>query len=57
VSTPSGLNRAEALVRAGTCYYQPTLPGSRLGFEAAGTVEQVGAPGAGFKARGRREHC
>ncbi|MFI6910180.1 zinc-dependent alcohol dehydrogenase family protein [Nonomuraea sp. NPDC050394] len=37
-----GLNRAEALFRAGTYYYPPTLPGSRLGFEAAGTVEAVG---------------
>ncbi|MFI6483862.1 zinc-dependent alcohol dehydrogenase family protein [Nonomuraea sp. NPDC050663] len=38
-----GVNRAEALFRAGTYYYQPTLPASRLGFEAAGTVEEVGA--------------
>ncbi|KQX53560.1 MULTISPECIES: zinc-dependent alcohol dehydrogenase family protein [unclassified Streptomyces] len=38
-----GLNRAEALFRAGTYYYRPTLPGSRLGYEAAGTVEAVGA--------------
>ncbi|MFC6018450.1 zinc-dependent alcohol dehydrogenase family protein [Plantactinospora solaniradicis] len=37
-----GLNRAEALFRAGTYYYQPTLPGSRLGYEAAGVVESVG---------------
>ncbi|MGW7080494.1 zinc-dependent alcohol dehydrogenase family protein [Streptomyces sp. NPDC054866] len=37
-----GLNRAEALFRSGGYYYQPTLPGSRLGYEAAGTVEQVG---------------
>ncbi|WP_406173623.1 zinc-dependent alcohol dehydrogenase family protein [Streptomyces sp. NBC_00996] len=37
-----GLNRAEALFRAGTYYYQPTLPGSRLGYEASGTVEAVG---------------
>ncbi|MEV5239529.1 zinc-dependent alcohol dehydrogenase family protein [Streptomyces cinnamoneus] len=37
-----GLNRAEALFRAGTYYYQPTLPGSRLGYEAAGVVEAVG---------------
>lgn len=44
-----GLNRAEALFRAGTYYYQPTLPGSRLGFEAAGTAEQVGAGVAGFE--------
>ncbi|NUP23755.1 MAG: zinc-dependent alcohol dehydrogenase family protein [Streptomyces sp.] len=37
-----GLNRAEALFRAGGYYYQPTLPGSRLGYEAAGVVEAVG---------------
>ncbi|BCJ47042.1 NADPH:quinone reductase [Actinoplanes ianthinogenes] len=37
-----GLNRAEALFRAGTYYYQPTLPGSRLGYEAAGSVTAVG---------------
>ncbi|MFB9469571.1 zinc-dependent alcohol dehydrogenase family protein [Nonomuraea salmonea] len=43
-----GLNRAEALFRAGTYYYQPALPGSRLGFEAAGTVEEVGPEVAGF---------
>ncbi|MEU4999606.1 zinc-dependent alcohol dehydrogenase family protein [Streptomyces sp. NPDC021622] len=38
-----GLNRAETLLRAGTYYYQPTLPASRNGYEAAGTVESVGA--------------
>ncbi|MFG2770047.1 zinc-dependent alcohol dehydrogenase family protein [Streptomyces sp. NPDC048350] len=37
-----GLNRAEALFRAGTYYYPATLPGSRLGYEAAGVVEAVG---------------
>lgn len=37
-----GLNRAETLLRAGTYYYQPTLPASRNGYEAAGTVESVG---------------
>ncbi|MFJ2746278.1 zinc-dependent alcohol dehydrogenase family protein [Streptomyces sp. NPDC087440] len=37
-----GLNRAEALFRAGAYYYPPTLPGSRLGYEAAGVVEEVG---------------
>ncbi|MFE1311806.1 zinc-dependent alcohol dehydrogenase family protein [Streptomyces sp. NPDC058755] len=47
-----GLNRAEALFRAGTYYYRPTLPASRNGYEAAGEVEAVGekvtafAPGA-----------
>ena len=43
-----GLNRAEALFRAGTYYYQPTLPGSRLGYEAAGVVEAVGSAVTGF---------
>lgn len=37
------LNRAEALFRAGAYFYQPTLPGSRNGYEAAGEVEAVGA--------------
>ncbi|MEV0177482.1 zinc-dependent alcohol dehydrogenase family protein [Streptomyces sp. NPDC050803] len=37
-----GLNRADALFRAGTYYYQPTLPGSRLGYEASAIVEAVG---------------
>ncbi|MFI8516285.1 zinc-dependent alcohol dehydrogenase family protein [Streptomyces sp. NPDC085481] len=37
-----GLNRAEALFRSGGYYYQATLPGSRLGYEAAGVVEEVG---------------
>ncbi|MGW2745751.1 zinc-dependent alcohol dehydrogenase family protein [Streptomyces sp. NPDC001450] len=37
-----GLNRAEALFRAGTYYYRPTLPASRNGYEAAGEVEAVG---------------
>lgn len=37
-----GLNRAEALFRAGTYYYLPTLPGSRLGYESAGVIEAVG---------------
>ncbi|MEU3508135.1 zinc-dependent alcohol dehydrogenase family protein [Streptomyces longwoodensis] len=37
-----GLNRAEALFRSGTYYYRPTLPGSRLGYEASGVVEAVG---------------
>ncbi|MCP2341438.1 zinc-dependent alcohol dehydrogenase family protein [Actinomadura rupiterrae] len=43
-----GLNRAEALFRAGGYYYQPTLPGSRLGSEAAGVVEAVGPEVTGF---------
>lgn len=37
-----GLNRAEALFRAGTYFYQPELPASRLGYEATGVVEAVG---------------
>jgi len=37
-----GLNRAEALFRSGTYYYQPALPASRLGYEASGVVEAVG---------------
>ncbi|MGW2724349.1 zinc-dependent alcohol dehydrogenase family protein [Streptomyces sp. NPDC001492] len=37
-----GLNRAEALFRSGGYYYQPALPASRLGYEAAGVVEAVG---------------
>jgi NADPH:quinone reductase-like Zn-dependent oxidoreductase len=37
-----GLNRAEALFRGGTYYYQPSLPASRLGYEASGIVEAVG---------------
>ncbi|MEV0150384.1 MULTISPECIES: zinc-dependent alcohol dehydrogenase family protein [unclassified Nonomuraea] len=43
-----GLNRSEALFRAGGYYYQPTLPASRLGSEAAGVVEAVGAGVVGF---------
>ncbi|MFI1763236.1 zinc-dependent alcohol dehydrogenase family protein [Streptomyces sp. NPDC020800] len=38
-----GLNRAEAMLRSGTYYYRPTLPGSRNGYEAAGEVAAVGA--------------
>ncbi|MGW7072524.1 zinc-dependent alcohol dehydrogenase family protein [Streptomyces sp. NPDC054855] len=37
-----GLNRAEALFRSGGYYYQPALPGSRLGYEAAGVIERTG---------------
>lgn len=44
-----GLNRAEALFRAGGYYYQPTLPGSRLGYEAAGVVEAVGDDVTAFR--------
>ncbi|MDJ1130690.1 zinc-dependent alcohol dehydrogenase family protein [Streptomyces iconiensis] len=38
-----GLNRAEAMFRRGQYYYQPALPSSRIGCEAAGVVEAVGA--------------
>jgi|SRR5665213_1511305 len=37
----AGLNRAEALYVRGQYFEQPTLP-SRIGYEAAGTVEAVG---------------
>ncbi|MBB5917469.1 NADPH:quinone reductase-like Zn-dependent oxidoreductase [Nocardia transvalensis] len=37
-----GLNRAEALFRAGTYYYLPTLPDSRLGYESSGVIEEIG---------------
>ncbi|GAA2127459.1 zinc-dependent alcohol dehydrogenase family protein [Actinomadura napierensis] len=37
-----GLNRAEALFRSGAYIYPPDLPGSGLGYEAAGVVEAVG---------------
>jgi NADPH:quinone reductase-like Zn-dependent oxidoreductase len=37
-----GLNRAESNFRSGTYVYAPNLPGSGLGYEAAGVVETVG---------------
>jgi NADPH:quinone reductase-like Zn-dependent oxidoreductase len=43
-----GLNRAESLFRQGTYLETPTPP-SRLGYEASGTVEAVGAGVAGVK--------
>ncbi|MEW9529654.1 zinc-dependent alcohol dehydrogenase family protein [Microbispora sp. NPDC049125] len=43
-----GLNRAEALFRSGGYYYQPALPASRIGTEAAGVVEAVGLGVEGF---------
>jgi NADPH:quinone reductase-like Zn-dependent oxidoreductase len=42
-----GLNRAEASMRAGTYIETPPLP-SRLGLEAAGTIEKIGAGVHGF---------
>ncbi|GAB3976981.1 zinc-dependent alcohol dehydrogenase family protein [Actinoallomurus acanthiterrae] len=43
-----GLNRAESNFRSGTYVYQPNLPGSRLGYEAAGVVEATGDGVDGF---------
>jgi NADPH:quinone reductase-like Zn-dependent oxidoreductase len=43
-----GLNRAEALYRAGFYFYQPSFPSAGLGYEAAGTVESVGEGVDGF---------
>lgn len=43
-----GLNRAEALYRAGFYFYQPTLPAAGLGYEASGTVDAVGDGVDGF---------
>jgi len=42
-----GLNRADAMFRSGQYLEQPTFP-SRLGYEAAGTVESVGRDVQGF---------
>lgn len=44
-----GLNRAEAMFRSGQYLESPTFP-ARLGYEAAGTVESVGADVKGLKA-------
>ncbi|MEV4340732.1 zinc-dependent alcohol dehydrogenase family protein [Streptomyces sp. NPDC049590] len=43
-----GLNRAEAMLRTGTYFYQPTLPGSRNGYEAAGEVTAAGSEVTAF---------
>lgn len=43
-----GLNRAEALFRAGRYFYQPSFPSAGLGYEAAGMVEAVGEGVDGF---------
>jgi NADPH:quinone reductase len=42
-----GLNRAESMFRSGYYIYPPKLP-SRLGYEASGIVESVGAGVKGF---------
>jgi NADPH:quinone reductase-like Zn-dependent oxidoreductase len=42
-----GLNRAESMFRSGVYLEQPTLP-ARLGYEAAGTVDAIGAGVTGF---------
>ena len=36
-----GLNRAESMFRSGQYLYQPEFP-AQLGYEASGTVEEVG---------------
>jgi NADPH2:quinone reductase len=38
-----GVNRADQMLRSGVYAFQPQLPGSRLGVEAAGVVDAVGA--------------
>jgi NADPH:quinone reductase-like Zn-dependent oxidoreductase len=43
-----GLNRSEVLFRTGAYYYEASLPGSRLGNEAAGVIETVGPETGGF---------
>jgi NADPH:quinone reductase-like Zn-dependent oxidoreductase len=43
-----GLNRAESNFRSGTYVYAPHLPGSGLGYEAAGVVEAIGEGVNGF---------
>ena len=43
-----GLNRAESMFRSGQYLYQPVLP-SGLGYEASGTVEEIGPSVTGLK--------
>src|ERR1700722_8038865 len=43
-----GLNRAEVMFRSGQYLYQPELP-SGLGYEASGTVEEIGPGVSGLK--------
>lgn len=43
-----GLNRAEIMFRTGTYIEQPELP-AKIGYEASGIIEEVGADVEGFK--------
>ncbi len=43
-----GLNRAEAMFREGKYHEQPTFP-SRIGYEASGTIEEIGSGVREFK--------
>jgi len=43
-----GMNRAEAVYRAGFYFYQPFFPSAGIGYEAAGTVDAVGEGVDGF---------
>ena len=43
-----GLNRGESMFRTGNYYIQPPFPAARIGYEAAGVVEAVGAGVTGF---------
>ena len=43
-----GLNRAEVMFRSGQYLYQPELP-SKLGYEASGTIEEIGPGVTGWK--------
>jgi NADPH:quinone reductase-like Zn-dependent oxidoreductase len=43
-----GLNRAEVMFRSGQYLYQPEFP-SKLGYEASGTIEEIGPGVTGWK--------
>lgn len=43
-----GVNRGEIMFRQGEYFYPPALPGSGLGYEAAGEVEAIGPDVTGF---------